>query len=150
MRWIDESCATRWSRQDRARVVQGLVFGVLGIAGAYVASRLSTTVAPAALLAAFSVLMLVVAAMMVACRRAQLRAAAAGEVETGSPVGPVLQLRPTLVCDCPRVLKVVAVASAVGLLTGFFGVGGVWSSSRHSCSHWGSQCRWPWARHYWW
>jgi len=103
--------------------VQGLVFGVLGIAGAYVASRLSTTVAPAALLAAFSVLMLVVAAMMAACRRAQLRAAAAGEVETGSPVGPVLQLRPTLVCDCPRVLKVVAVASAVGL-TGFFGVGG--------------------------
>ena len=96
--------------------MQGLVFGVLGVAGAYVASRLSTTVAPAALLAAFSVLMHVVAAMMVACRRAQLRAAAAGEVETGSPVGPVLQLRPTLVYDCPRVLKVVAVVSAVGLL----------------------------------
>jgi hypothetical protein len=89
-----------------------------------------------------------VAAMMVACRRAQLRAADAGEVETGSPVGPVLQLRPTLVCDCPRVLKVVAVASAVGLLAGFFGVGGVWSSSRHSCSHWGSQCRWSWSPHY--
>jgi uncharacterized membrane protein YfcA len=124
MSWNSKWSATRWSRQDRARVVQGLVFGVLGIAGAYVASRLSATVAPAALLAAFSVLMLAVAAMMVACRRAQLRAAAAGEVETGSPVGPVLQLRPTLVCDCPRVLKVVAVASAVGLLTGFFGVGG--------------------------
>jgi len=87
MSWNGKWSATRWSRQDRARVVQGLVFGVLGIAGAYVASRLSATVAPAALLAAFSVLMLVVAAMMVACRRAQLRAAAAGEVETGSPVG---------------------------------------------------------------
>jgi uncharacterized membrane protein YfcA len=148
MSWNGKWSATRWSRQDRARVVQGLVFGVLGIAGAYVASRLSATVAPAALLAAFSVLMLVVAAMMVACRRAQLRAADAGEVETGSPVGPVLQLRPTLVCDCPRVLKVVAVASAVGLLAGFFGVGGVWSSSRHSCSHWGSQCRWSWSPHY--
>jgi uncharacterized membrane protein YfcA len=86
MRWNGTWSATRWSRQDRARVVQGVVFGVLGIAGAYVASRLSTTVALAALLAAFSVLMLVVAAMMVACRRAQLRAAAAGDVETGSPV----------------------------------------------------------------
>jgi uncharacterized membrane protein YfcA len=106
-------------RAGRVRVVQGLVFGVLGIAGAYVGSRLSATVAPAVLLAAFSVLMLVVAAMMVVRRRA-----AAGEVEVSSLDGPVLQLRPTFVCDCPQVLKVVAVASAVGLLTGFFGVGG--------------------------
>jgi len=111
-------------RAGRVRVAQGVVFGVLGIAGAYLGSRLSATVAPAVLLAAFSVLMLVVAAMMVFRRRAQLRAAAGGEVEAGSPVGPVLQVRPTLVCDCPQALKVVAVASAVGLLTGFFGVGG--------------------------
>jgi uncharacterized membrane protein YfcA len=111
-------------RAGRVRVAQGVVFGVLGIAGAYVGSRLSATVPPAVLLAAFSVLMLVVAAMMVFRRRAQLRAAAVGEVEPGSPVGPVLQFRPTLVCNCPRVLKVVVTASAVGLLTGFFGVGG--------------------------
>ena len=111
-------------RVGRVRVVQGLVFGALGIAGAYVGSRLSATVPPAVLLAAFSVLMLVVAAMMVVRRRAQLRAAAGGEVEAGSPNDPILQLRPAFVCDCPRVLKVVAVASAVGLLTGFFGVGG--------------------------
>jgi len=110
-------------RAGRVRVVQGLVFGVLGMAGAYVGSRLSATVAPAVLLAAFSVLMLVVAAMMVARRRAQLRAMTDGEVETGSP-SPVLQVRPTFVCDCPRALKVVVTASAVGLLTGFFGVGG--------------------------
>jgi len=111
-------------RAGRVRVAQGVVFGVLGIAGAYVGSSLSATVAPAVLLAAFSVLMLVVAAMMVIRRRAQLRAAAVGEVEPGSPIGPVLQFRPTLVCNCPRVLKVVVTASAVGLLTGFFGVGG--------------------------
>jgi len=111
-------------RFGRVRVVQGLVFGALGIAGAYVGSQLSATVPPAVLLAAFSVLMLVVAAVMVVRRRAQLRAAAGGEVEAGSPNGPILQLRPAFVCDCPRVLKVVAVASAVGLLTGFFGVGG--------------------------
>ncbi len=108
----------------RVRLVQGLVFGVLGTAGAYLGSRLSATVPPSVLLAAFSVLMLVVAAMMVLRRRAQLRAAAGGEVEAGSPNGPALQVRPTLVSDCLRVLRVVAVASAVGLLTGFFGVGG--------------------------
>ena len=111
-------------RAGRVRIVQGLVFGVLGIAGAYVGSRLSATIAPAALMAAFSVLMLVVAAMMVVRRRAQRRAGAGGEVEAGSLDGPVLQLRPTLACNCPRVLKVVVTASAVGLLTGFFGVGG--------------------------
>ena len=63
-------------RAGRVRVVQGLVFGVLGIAGAYVGSMLSARVAPAVLLAAFSVLMLVVAAMMVVRRRAQRRTAA--------------------------------------------------------------------------
>src|SRR5450631_3357570 len=97
-------------RAGRVRVAQGLVFGVLGIAGAYLGSRLSATVAPSVLLSAFSVLMLVVAAMMVIRRRAQLRAAADGKVEPGSPIG--------------RVLQVVVTASAVGLLTGFFGVGG--------------------------
>ena len=110
-------------RAGRVRVVQGVVFGVLGIAGAYAGARLSATVAPAVLLAAFSVLMLVVAVMMVFRRRAQLRAATGGDVEAGSP-SPVLQVRPTFFCDCPRALKVVVTASAVGLLTGFFGVGG--------------------------
>jgi uncharacterized protein len=119
-------------RAGRVRVVQGLVFGVLDIAGAYGGSRLSATVEPAVLLAAFSVLMLVVAAMRVVRRRAQLRAVTAGDAETASPNGPALQLRPTLVCDCPRVLKVVVTASAVGLLTGFSGWAAVLSSSRRS------------------
>jgi uncharacterized membrane protein YfcA len=35
----------------------------------------------------------------------------------------MLTLRP-LACACPRVAKVVLTATAVGLLTGFFGVGG--------------------------
>lgn len=35
----------------------------------------------------------------------------------------MLSLRPWR-CDCPRVLRVVVGASVVGLLTGFFGVGG--------------------------
>lgn len=105
-------------RAGRVRVAAGLVFGVLGIAGSYAGSRLSATVAPAALLAAFSVLMLVVAAAMFARSRRRV---------SGAPVldeGPIITWRPSFACACPRALKVLVTASAVGLLTGFFGVGG--------------------------
>jgi uncharacterized membrane protein YfcA len=68
-------------RAGRVRVSQGVVFGVLGIAGSYVGSLLSVRVAPEVLLASFS-------------------------------------------CAWSRALKVLITASAVGLLTGFFGVGG--------------------------
>lgn len=45
---------------------------------------------------------------------------------TGEDVGahePVIALRP-LACACPRLIKLVAAATLVGLLTGFLGVGG--------------------------
>ena len=111
-------------RAGRVQVVQGMVFGVLGFAGSYVGSRLSVSVAPAVLLASFSVLMLAVAAMMVVRRRAQLRAAADRNGGAGSPDGPLLQFRPTYICDCPRVLKVLVTATVVGVPTGVFGGGG--------------------------
>ena len=38
-------------------------------------------------------------------------------------IEPMITLRP-FVCACPRVAKVVVTAALVGLLTGFFGVGG--------------------------
>ena len=44
------------ARAGRVRVGQGLLFGVLGVAGSWYGSRLSASVAPAVLLAAFSVL----------------------------------------------------------------------------------------------
>lgn len=105
-------------REGRVRVAQGVGFGVLGIAGAYVGSRLSATIAPAALLSAFSVLMLLVAGAMFA--RSRRHGPAAPAVEEG----PIITLRPVFTCACPQALKVVVTASAVGLLTGFFGVGG--------------------------
>jgi uncharacterized membrane protein YfcA len=37
---------------------------------------------------------------------------------------PILTFSPTFACQCPRALKVVVTATAVGLLTGFLGVGG--------------------------
>jgi hypothetical protein len=113
---------TAHHRAGRVRVAQGLVFGVLGIGGAYVGSLLSASVAPAALMSAFSVLMLVVAAMMfVRARRARGSLPA---TDAGVADGPILMFRPSFACACPRALKVLITASAVGLLTGFFGVGG--------------------------
>ena len=57
------------ARAGRVRVAQGLLFGVLGVAGSWYGSHLSASVAPAVLLAAFSVLMLVVAGIMIARQR---------------------------------------------------------------------------------
>ena len=37
---------------------------------------------------------------------------------------PIISVSPTFMCDCPRALKVVVAGVGVGLLTGFFGVGG--------------------------
>ncbi len=94
-------------RAGRVRVSQGVVFGVLGIAGSYAGSRLSATVAPAVLLAAFSVLMLVIAAMMfVRARRSPgLSATSAGVDQDGMPI---ITLRPSFICTCPRALKVLS------------------------------------------
>ena len=63
------------ARAGRVRVGQGLLFGVLGVAGSWYGSHLSASVAPAVLLAAFSVLMLVVAGIMIARQRHGRRAA---------------------------------------------------------------------------
>ncbi len=37
---------------------------------------------------------------------------------------PIITFSPTFACQCPRALKVLVTATAVGLLTGFLGVGG--------------------------
>ena len=108
------------ARAGRVRVGQGLLFGVLGVAGSWYGSHLSASVAPAVLLAAFSVLMLVVAGVMIARQRHGRR----GPQLVDEAYDPILAFTPRFVCDCPRAAKVVVAATAVGLLTGFFGVGG--------------------------
>ena len=107
------------ARAGRVRFGQGLLFGALGTAGSFLGSALSTHVPPAVLLTAFAGLMVLVATLML--RRA-LRPAVPGQV-LDPTVEPMLTLRP-FSCACPRVAKVVVTATAVGLLTGFFGVGG--------------------------
>lgn len=107
------------ARASRVRVVHGLAFGVLGIAGSWAGSRLSAAVAPEVLLAAFAGLMLVVAAIMF---RRSVRGGR-GDGGDAADEATVVSFHP-FVCHCPQALKVVVTATAVGLLTGFFGVGG--------------------------
>lgn len=109
-------------RAGRVRIAPGMIFGVLGIAGSWFGSKMSASVAPNVLLAAFSILMLVVAALMFARSRSQGRS---GQPDTpDSSQEPILSFAPRFACACPRAAKVLVTASAVGLLTGFFGVGG--------------------------
>ena len=111
------------ARHGHVRLGQGLIFGALGVGGAYLGSVLSTSVSPTVLLAAFAVLMLIVAGLMVARRRAAARAARgqAAPVEDGGR--PILTLRP-LHLDGRAAGALLITATGVGLLTGFFGVGG--------------------------
>ncbi|PFG38987.1 hypothetical protein ATJ97_1480 [Georgenia soli] len=111
------------ARAGRVRLGQGLVFGLLGVGGAYLGSRLSASVDPDVLLAAFAGLMFVVAGVMTHRRRAAAREQAAGREPPEARTSPMLALRPFR-CDCRAVATLLATATGVGLLTGFFGVGG--------------------------
>ena len=112
------------AREGRVRVVQGLVFGVLGVAGSWVGSRLSASVPPNVLLTAFSALMLVVAGVMYSrSRRSRHTPANAASDAVDVSQTPLVSFAPLRV-DPPHLVRVVVTATAVGLLTGFFGVGG--------------------------
>ena len=100
---------------------RGVAFGLLATGGAAVGARAAGHVADDVLLAAFSVLMLVVGVVMVV---RQVRGRRQPERPDARLDDPIVQLRPTFVCRCPRALKVLVTATAVGLLTGFLGVGG--------------------------
>ncbi|ARH91662.1 sulfite exporter TauE/SafE family protein [Streptomyces sp. MOE7] len=133
------------ARAGRVRWVAGAVFGALGTAGSYVGSRWSAALRPEVLMTAFAGLMLVVAAMLV---WREVRAGRAAEptptrpsrdpARPATPAGPAAPLAPS---DAPagdpsgavphsrsallsRPVRIAVTASAVGLLTGFFGVGG--------------------------
>src|SRR5208282_5078339 len=56
-------------RAGRVRLAPGIAFGVLGVAGAYAGTRLSSSIRPDLLLSLFAGLMLVAAAAMMGRRR---------------------------------------------------------------------------------
>jgi uncharacterized membrane protein YfcA len=100
--------AVAHARAGRAELRTGAIFGGLGIAGSY-AGSLASTAAPAHwLLAGFGLLMLAVAVLMMARRRSDSR-----PVRRSAPAG-----------GARHTILVAAAATGVGLVTGFFGVGG--------------------------
>jgi uncharacterized membrane protein YfcA len=144
-------------RAGRVRLAPGIAFGVLGVAGSYTGTRLSSSVRPDLLLSLFAGLMLVAAAAMLRRRRgaagqhvpaaqsppAPRQAAAPGDLAASAlrggaitatldkpaaavlaPGRPVAWPRPRGSAAVRRGLKIIAAATGVGLLTGFFGVGG--------------------------
>lgn len=106
-------------RAGRVRVVAGLLFGLAGVGGSLVGSELNTAVDPDVLLLAFSGLMLVAATAMWRRTRATAPAAATAPEATG--VGPAADRGASFASTAAKVL---AAGTAVGFLTGFFGVGG--------------------------
>ncbi|MFU9036270.1 MULTISPECIES: sulfite exporter TauE/SafE family protein [Streptomyces] len=133
------------ARAGRVRWAAGVTFGALGTAGSYLGSRWSAAVPPAVLVAAFAGLLLVVAALLLLRGRSERRAARSARstrLRTPHPDHPNHpdHLAPSDHTDRPdhpdhptrsrplhpvlRSGRVAVTASAVGLLTGFFGVGG--------------------------
>lgn len=111
------------ARAGRVRLLHGAVFGVLGTAGSYAGSRLSAHVPSPVLLSAFAGLLLVVAALM--ARRARAAAAgAATRVAGGTEVGGSTRHTESGAWTARGAANVILAATGVGLLTGFFGVGG--------------------------
>ncbi len=99
-------------RAGRVRLVPGLVFGAVGVTGAIAGSRLNERADPDVLLLLFSGVMLAAATAM--WRSAQRRRS----------LPPEAARTTTVTVDASTVVRVALTGSLVGLLTGFFGVGG--------------------------
>jgi uncharacterized protein len=96
-------------RTGRVRLAPGIASGVLGVAGSYAGTRLSSSVPPDLLISLFAGLMLAAAAAAMLRRRR-------GTAGLDERAGGSTALR--------RALTIIAAATGLGLLTGFFGVGG--------------------------
>ena len=82
-------------RDGHVRVLQGVVFGALGAAGAVAGTRLSLAVPPDVLLAGFAVLMLAVAALMLTRRRVPAGVTAARTLRMRVPLDvPIITFTP--------------------------------------------------------
>ncbi len=115
----------------RARHVlpwQGVTFGMVATGGAVAGAQGSARVPQPTLLACFSVLLLVVGALMTAreirARRANGPDGRERRIGSDALGHPIITVRPTLTCRCRRAVTVLITATSVGLLMGFFGVGG--------------------------
>ncbi|ROR91859.1 sulfite exporter TauE/SafE family protein [Nocardioides aurantiacus] len=105
---------------------RGVTFGVVAIAGAALGAKASALVPGPVLMAAFAVLLLVVAGVMATRQVRARRSGGRGEAPAARAQldDPIITFSPHFACACPRALKVLVTATVVGLLTGFLGVGG--------------------------
>lgn len=113
------------ARAGRVRLGPGLASGLLGAAGSVLGSKAGVGVNPNLLLLAFAALMATAAAAMLARSRRTARSAAKGPPVHGPAQSGGVAARcagPGLTGACA--VKITIAATAVGLLTGFFGVGG--------------------------
>jgi len=110
-------------RAGRVRLLSGLAFGLVGLGGSFLGSLLNKAIPGDVLLLAFSGLILVAAWRMhgrhaeTPCY-AKARAASAGGGARSARAGAAGR------ADVATALRVLLAGSAVGFLTGFFGVGG--------------------------
>ena len=116
--------AAHW-RAGRVRVGTGVVFGLTGIGGSIAGSALNGGLDPNVLLLGFSGLVLVAAwRMLVGCPSCT-KVGEAGAIDEAGPLtdgGVAVAVRSRI--DVSQVAKLVIVGTAVGFLTGLFGVGG--------------------------
>ena len=110
------------ARAGKVLVARGVLFGVVAIGGAFVGAKLSLEVSPDVLIASFAALMLFVGAVMVWRLRHGKRTDE--DRDLSDLHKPIISFSPTFTCHCPLALKVLVTATAVGMLTGFLGVGG--------------------------
>jgi uncharacterized membrane protein YfcA len=116
------------ARAGRVRLRSGAVFGGLGIVGSYAGSLASGAVPAQLLLAGFGLVMLAAAALMIVRRRDPGQARRSGH--DGSGTGRIgsgtgrIGSGTGRIGSGRRAVIVTAAATGVGLITGFFGVGG--------------------------
>jgi uncharacterized membrane protein YfcA len=105
------------ARAGRVRFGTGTVFGLVGVGGSLAGTALNRRIDPDMLLLAFSGLMLLAAWRMVTACPSCTRAGEARELAASPSSSP----RPWTPA---RAVLVLAIGTAVGFLTGLFGVGG--------------------------
>lgn len=105
------------SRAGNVRVGAGIAFGAAGVAGSVAGSAANALVDPDVLLLAFAGLLVVVAVAMI-------RQSRTPSGSTDPAVASETTVETAVRVDAATVLKVFVVGTGIGLLTGFFGVGG--------------------------
>ncbi|HYJ69779.1 MAG TPA: TSUP family transporter [Nocardioidaceae bacterium] len=111
---------------------RGVTFGVVAVGGAAAGAKASAHVTDSVLLAAFAALMLLVGGLMAFRQVRHARRPSGGQQSEPGGSGPqvptlddpIIAFGEGFMCDCPRAVKMLVAATAVGLLTGFLGVGG--------------------------